>query len=287
MEVLWLRSHGLPHALIAQLAGVSENTMRADFELLVAGGIDKLQAFHFYRPESKLVAHVASLEEYIPLNPPATIKEAQSEIEALTGIKRSETQVAEFLKKYSICVVAKSGSFPPKPIPRPSRLSRTRNRAAFNRSPSGATGGVFHGRGPFCAGPVSRLSLVGIPLFIQAPSGRQRFNVLGCLNAITHELVRVTNDTYITAQTVCTLLQQLAALNLTVPITIFLDNARYQKCAVVHDTAERLNIELCFLPAYSPNLNSIERLWQFVKKQCSYSKYYADFATFKAAIEIV
>ncbi len=109
MEVLWLRSHGLPHALIAQLAGVSENTMRADFELFVAGGIDKLKEVHFYRPESKLVAHVASLEEYFQLNPPATFKEAQSEIEALTGIKRSETQVAEFLKKNSICVVAKSG----------------------------------------------------------------------------------------------------------------------------------------------------------------------------------
>ena len=34
-----------------------------------------------------------------------------------------------------------------------------------------------------------------VRLFIQAPSGRQRFNVLGCLNAITHELVLVTNDT--------------------------------------------------------------------------------------------
>ena len=109
MEILWLKSHGLPHAMIAQLAGVSENTLRAAFELFVAGGVEKLKEVHFYRPESKLVAHAASLEEYFRLNPPATIKEAQSEIEALTGIKRSETQVAEFLKKNSICVAAKSG----------------------------------------------------------------------------------------------------------------------------------------------------------------------------------
>jgi transposase len=123
-----------------------------------------------------------------------------------------------------------------------------------------------------------------VRIFIQAPSGRQRFNVLGALNAITHELITVTNDTYITAETVCTLLHQLAALNLSVPITVFLDNARYQKCELVRTTAASLNIELCFLPAYSPNLNLIERLWKFVKKQCLYSKYYADFATFKAAI---
>lgn len=122
-------------------------------------------------------------------------------------------------------------------------------------------------------------------IFIQAPSGRQRFNVLGALNAITHELITVTNDAYITAETVCALLQKLAALNLGVPITLFLDNARYQKCALVITTAAKLHIELCFLPTYSPNLNLIERLWKFVKKQCLYSKDYADFATFKGAIE--
>ena len=46
----------------------------------------------------------------------------------------------------------------------------------------------------------------------------------------------------------------------------------------------QLQIELCFLPAYSPNLNLIERLWKFVKKQCLYSHYYADFTAFKTAI---
>ena len=121
-------------------------------------------------------------------------------------------------------------------------------------------------------------------IFIQAPSGRQRFNVLGALNAITHELITVTNDTYITAEQVCELLRKLAALNLGVPITVFLDNARYQKCALVLATAASLKIELCFLPPYSPNLNLIERLWKFVKKQCLYSKYHKDFADFKTAI---
>ncbi len=80
------------------------------------------------------------------------------------------------------------------------------------------------------------------------------------------------------------LLDQLAARDLGVPITLFLDNARYQKCAVVLSTAAALGIELCFLPPYSPNLNLIERLWKFVCKQCLYSHYYADFPAFQAAI---
>jgi transposase len=121
-------------------------------------------------------------------------------------------------------------------------------------------------------------------LFIQAPCGRQRFNVLAALNAVTHELITVTNDSYITSVQVCELLTKLADLPLTVPITLFLDNAAYQRCALVRETAARLHIELCFLPAYSPNLNLIERLWKFVRKQCLYSHYYPDFAAFKTAI---
>lgn len=107
--------------------------------------------------------------------------------------------------------------------------------------------------------------------FVRAPSGRQRFNVLGALNAITHELVLVTNDTYINALSVCDLLRRIAALELTVPITLVLDNPRYQKCHLVRDLAATLNIELLYLPTYSPNLNLIERLWKFVKKKCLYS----------------
>jgi hypothetical protein len=32
-------------------------------------------------------------------------------------------------------------------------------------------------------------------IFIKSPSGRKRFNVLGALNAINHQVITVTNDT--------------------------------------------------------------------------------------------
>lgn len=123
-----------------------------------------------------------------------------------------------------------------------------------------------------------------VRLFIQAPCGRQRFNVLGALNAITHELTTITNDAYITSQSVCALLEKIANRYKGIPISIFLDNARYQRCALVMEKAKSLNIELCFLPSYSPNLNLIERMWKFVKKKCLYSKYYEKFPAFKEAI---
>ena len=52
----------------------------------------------------------------------------------------------------------------------------------------------------------------------------------------------MTNDTYINAESVCELLRKLAALNLGMPITLFLDNVRYQKCALVIALAQSLNI---------------------------------------------
>ena len=124
-------------------------------------------------------------------------------------------------------------------------------------------------------------------LFLRSPSGRQRYNVLGALNAISHKLITVVNDSYINAQSVCDLLWKLSRQNLKAPITLVLDNARYQKCKVVWELAEALNIELLYLPSYSPNLNLIERLWKFLKKQCLYSKYYDNFGKFKEAISKV
>jgi transposase len=121
-------------------------------------------------------------------------------------------------------------------------------------------------------------------LVVKAPSGRQRLNVLAALNAISHEIFTVENLTYLTSETVCELLRLLARTHQRLPITIILDNAGYQRCALVHTVAHELGIELCYLPSYSPNLNLIERFWRFIKKQCLDSKYYPESHAFQQAI---
>ena len=50
------------------------------------------------------------------------------------------------------------------------------------------------------------------------------------------------------------------ALGLSIPITLVLDNARYQKCVIVTELAQSLEIELLYLLPYSSNLNLIESL---------------------------
>lgn len=122
-------------------------------------------------------------------------------------------------------------------------------------------------------------------IFIRAASGRQRFNVLGAWNAVTHQLIAVTNTTVVNTATMCELLGKIAALGLTGPITLVLDNARYQRNAVVQALASQLGITLMFLPSYSPNLNLIERLWKFIKRRALYGRYHPTFAEFQAAIQ--
>jgi transposase len=122
-------------------------------------------------------------------------------------------------------------------------------------------------------------------IFVRAASGRQRFNVLGAWNAITRELIAVTNTTVVNTDTMCELLRKIAALKLTGTITLVLDNARYQRNAAVQALAAQLGIALLFLPSYSPNLNLIERLWRFLKRRSIYGRYHPTFADFKAAIE--
>ena len=66
-------------------------------------------------------------------------------------------------------------------------------------------------------------------------------------------------------------------------IYVICDNARYYRSKAVQAYLQDSRIKLVFLPAYAPNLNLIERLWKFFKKQVLYNRYYETFDDFRAA----
>jgi transposase len=66
-------------------------------------------------------------------------------------------------------------------------------------------------------------------------------------------------------------------------ITVFCDNARYDRSKAVRAYLEDSRIDLQFLPPYAPNLNLIERFWKFFKRQVLYNRYYETFADYKSA----
>jgi transposase len=292
MEVLWLKSHGLGHDQIAAYADVSRRTVQRYLDQSLEGGLPRLRRCPWHQPRSVLAEHQDSLEEYFRKHPVRSAQQAQAIIEQQTGVRRGLSQVRHFLKDRRGLRWRKTGSIsvPPKQTVE----EHAREQAVFVREKleprleqarQGQRQVYFVDAAPFVFAPFLGFLWCAARLFVRAASGRKRYNVLGALDAVTHRLIRVPNHGYINAESVCVLLRAVAAAAVGLPITLVLDNARYQKCALVQGLAASLGIELLYLPGYSPNLNLIERLWRFVRKQSLDSTYYEVFEQFTTAID--
>jgi transposase len=284
MWALWLKACELPHGEICRLVDISENTLRAYLREYLAGGVEGLKTVSFRKPQSELDKHAETIEAHFRREPPRTAAEAQAVIEKLTGIKRSPTQVRQFLHRIGM-KFRKVAAIPAKANPEVQEAFRKRDlEPRLAQAKAGTRRVYFMDAAHFVQSAFLGFLWCFARLFVRSSSGRQRFNVLGALCATTHQLTTVCNTDYINSESVCELLRKLAALPGKTPITVVLDNARYQRCALVQATAQALGIELLFLPTYSPNLNLIERLWKFTKNKVLYSRYYATFGEFQDAI---
>ncbi len=285
METVYLKGLGYSHQAIGRIVGISQKTLRSYLAAYKNGGIAALKQLKFRQPTSELAKHATSIEADFEADPPQTLKEAKQRIEALTGICRSPTQIRTFLKQCGLKRV-KVGQVPAKADPAAQqRFLEEKLQPRITEAQQGQRQLFFVDAAHFVLQPFLGFLWCFSRVFLQAPSGRQRFNVLGALNAVTLQVITVTNTDYINAASVALLLHKLRAACPHLPLTLVLDNARYQHCAAVITLAASLEIELLFLPPYSPNLNLIERLWKFVKKQCLYSKYYETFPKFQQAIQ--
>jgi transposase InsO family protein len=284
MEAVYLKSQGLPHKEICRLSRISANTLRSYLRQFQEGGVERLKRLDFARPVSEWADHREEWEDYFRENPPRSTAQAAADIERLTGIRRGLTQVRRFLTGMGLkcrklgMIPAKADAAEPRKFLDERLWPRLRQAQRLRRVV------CFVDAAHFVHGPYLGFLWCFVRLVMRGPSGRKRFNVLGAIDAVTHELTTVCNDTVINAEAVGELLRALAARYGGLPLTLVLDNARYQRCAAVQQWAKALRIELLFLPASSPNLNLIERLWKFVKKECLSGRYYEDFIRFKAAI---
>lgn len=116
---------------------------------------------------------------------------------------------------------------------------------------------------------------------IKANSGRDRVNVIGAINAITLKPYVYVTEANCDQEMICLYLEGLRQqCKGNQKIVMVLDNAPYNHAYTVKDKAKILNIELVYLPPYCPNLNLIERLWKFLKKQVKTNNYCAKFDDF-------
>lgn len=248
------------------------------------GGFEALCQFNYGTNKSALENHSESLLQSFTQQPPMTANEAKARIEEQTGISRSPSQVRAFMKRHKMRYL-QTGHIPAKAdTEKQKEWVKTKLDPAIKEAQEGKCQLLFMDAAHFILQPFICALWCVARLFIKASAGRNRINVLGAVNAITKEIITLSNTTYITAETIIDFLKKLREHYGDIPLKIVLDNARYQHCNLVEAVAKQLNIDLLFLPSYSPNLNIIERLWKFTKKKVLYAKYYESPIKFHTAI---
>lgn len=279
-----LLKEGIKPDVISRFAGVSARQVRNYGIKYEKQGVSALTNSTRYKPASELEAYKDLIRESLLANPVATAAEASERIEKLTGIKRCPTQVRQFMRKLGLKPI-KVAAIPAKANPEAqAKFLSNELEPRIEEAKAGKRVLLFMDAAHFVWQLYLGVLWCLARIFISAASGRTRINVLGAYDPIKNMLHKIVNREYINSRTVIDLLERLRAIYSDKIITVVLDTARYQRCKVVMEAAARLHIELLFLPTYSPNLNLIERLWRFVKKDCLYSKYYETANDFESSI---
>jgi len=118
-------------------------------------------------------------------------------------------------------------------------------------------------------------------VYIKSNSGRSRLNVLGALNIQDKKAVIIERKT-IDALAIIELLTEVAKKQPHGKVYMVFDNAKYHHARIVNNWfLNHPRFRRIFLPAYSPNLNIIERLWRFFHQKVTNNHYFATFQEFK------
>lgn len=129
-------------------------------------------------------------------------------------------------------------------------------------------------------------SKVGESRWINSNTGRERLNINGAYNPFSQDVI-VRQDKTINGLSTIALLEQITAFyqDKKTELLLFADNGRANKSKLIKDwISQQSLIKIIYLPPYSPNLNLIERLWKFMRKNVINTRYYPELKDFKKAI---
>jgi len=130
--------------------------------------------------------------------------------------------------------------------------------------------------------------------FFKTNTSRAKINVNGAYNPLTQEVIGIEHEENVNQQSNMKLIDKILEKDFKGTekhkLYLVMDNARYNHGKLFQAHLEKwkkeqgIEIEVLYLPPYSPNLNLIERLWKYAKKKIL-GVYYDELWKFKSAVK--
>jgi transposase len=292
--VLW-RDEGKTASDIAHLLGVCARTVRNWLRLYRKKGLDALCALHYKGDPGELTSsQVEQLKAEIQTGRFRCARQVREWIQTTFGIAYSLSGTKRLLQRLE-CSFHKTTGFLFK-AKRDKQEEFVQKYEADRPAEGEATRRYFVD----ACHPIWGLELVyscwllrGQRFLVGMGGGRKRLNILGAYSPQDQEYLdlRVPKGTISAAQVIELLTRMQKRHPETKKFILYLDNARYQHARAVREWVEAqqehgVEFVLAFLPAYSPNLNLIERLWKFLRKH-ALQQWHPTYEAMQAAVASV
>lgn len=117
------------------------------------------------------------------------------------------------------------------------------------------------------------------PIVLHAPT-KKSISLFGAVNLSTGRMVYCVSPVFnaVAFFDYIKMLSKRAGKNKN--IFVILDNARYHHAVMLKPWLKKMKnrINLFFLPAYSPDLNPIERVWKLARRRCTHNQFFPTLA---------
>jgi transposase len=269
--LLWI-DEGRTREEVAELLGVSSRQVGDWLRIYRNKGLDQLCVLHYRGDPGRLrPAQVERLKQEIAKGVFRNAEQVRAWIAEQFGVTYTSSGVRDLLHRIGASYHKVSGFFGKADRDKQRQFVRKYRRHRREAGPK--TRRYFVD----ACHPVWGLDLlyccwllVGQRHYVGVGSGRKRLNILGAYSPDDHDYVdlRLTKEN-ITGEQFIKLMEKLLAKHPdTEEFILYLDHARYYSKPVVKEwLARHRQFRLVSLPAYSPNLNLIERLWKFLRKE--------------------
>jgi transposase len=285
--VLW-SDDGRSREEIARLVGVSTRQVGQWFRIFRNKGLDELGILHDQGDPGRLgPAQVKRLRQEIETGVFHNADQIRTWIESTFGVTYSASGVKDLLRRIGASFHKVSGFFWKADVQEQKKFVRKHRRHKRQAGP-GTRRYTVDACHPVWGVDLlySCWLLTGQRFYVGVGNGRKRLNILGAYSPDDHDYVdlRLTKEN-ITGEQFVKLLEALLAKHPeTAKFILYLDNARYySKPCVKEWLARHRQFRLVSLPAYSPNLNLIERLWKFLRKK-ALNRWLKTFEEMQAAV---